>query len=323
MKRFKMKHLHLSTDTLFYLALISVTVILIAVFAVLNPRFMSPNNIFNVLRQSAPNLISAVAMTLVICTGGIDLSIGSLLAVVAVLSAMMASIISNAIVILLTMVLLGILIGSINGYFVAYQRIPPFIVTLATMAILRGIALVLTRGFSIPIEPGHPLYTLGRDWFLGVPVPVWITIGIILATWGAFSLTPWGIRLTGIGSNEEAVRRAGVNVKLAKLSVYMLSGAISALSGVILAARVGSGSSYIGQGFELSVITGVILGGTNLSGGDARLAGTVLGVLLLSLIGNGLIMVRVSAFFQQIAEGLILLGAIYINYRIQGRRNHA
>lgn len=315
-----MKYSRLSADTLLYCALLAVTLVVIAVFAILNPRFLSLNNIFNVLRQSAPNLISAVGMTLVICTAGIDLSVGSLLAVVAVFSAMMAGVVSNAVVILLIMVLLGTAIGSINGYFVAYQRIPAFIVTLATMAILRGTALVLTRGFSIPIEPGHPFYVLGRGWFLGVPVPVWIALGIILVTWAAFSLTPWGIRLAGIGSNEEAVRRAGINVKLAKLSVYMLSGAVSALAGVILAARVGSGSSYIGQGFELSVITGVILGGTNLFGGEARLAGTVLGVLLLSFIGNGLIMVRVSAFFQQIAEGLILLGAIWINYKIRRRR---
>lgn len=315
-----MKFSHLSPDALFYVSLITVSLIVLITFGALNPSFFSLNNILNVLRQSAPNLVSAAGMTLVICTGGIDLSVGSLLAVVAVFSAMLARIVSSAAVILLAMVLLGTVIGSVNGYFVAYQRIPAFIVTLATMAILRGTALVLTRGFSIPIEPGHSFYTLGRGWFLGVPVPVWFALAIVLTIWAAFSLTTWGVRLAGIGSNEEAVRRAGVNVKMVKLSVYALSGAVSALAGVILAARVGSGSSYIGQGFELSVITGVILGGTNLFGGEARIAGTVLGVLLLSFIGNGLIMVRISAFFQQIAEGLILLGAIWINYKIRRTR---
>ena len=290
---------------------------MIAAFAFANPRFLALKNFLNVLRQAAPTLVSAVGMTIVISMGGIDLSVGSVLAVIAVLSAMMCNSQFNPVMVVIAMIVLGFGIGTVNGLFVAYQRIPAFIVTLAAMSAYRGLALVLTRGYSLPIPPDNPFIVLGRGWILGVPVPVWIAGAVVLLGYALLNWTRFGVYVTGIGSNEEAVRRAGVNVRMIKLWAFGINGALAAVAGIILASRVGAGSSYIGVGFELTVITSVILGGTNLFGGEGRMLGTVLGTLMLAFLGNGLVMMHVSAFYQQIAEGIILLAAIWLNYRIR------
>jgi len=236
----------LEPTRVFYLAISLALLIVFTVFSLANPRFFTASNLLNVLRQASPTLISAVAMTIVITLSGIDLSIGSLLAVVAVLSAMALGAGWNALLVVVAVLIIGSGMGAVNGFFAAYQKIPAFIVT-------------------------------------------------------------------GIGSNEEAVRRAGVNVKRVKFWAYVLSGSLTAIAGMIVAARVAAGSSYIGVGFELTVIASVIVGGTNLFGGEGRMLGTVIGTLLLALISNGLVMIHVSAFYQQVVEGVILLLAIWFN----------
>lgn len=290
---------------------------LIIAFSLISSQFATLGNFLNLFRQIVPNLIASVGMTYIICSGGIDLSIGSLLAVIGVLVAIVTQVINSLPLVILIALLTGILSGALSGYFIAFHNFPAFIVTLGTMSILRGIALVLTKGFSIPIDPSHSLIFLGRGWLLGLPVPVWVAV-LVISVWGAFfNLTPYGTYVAGIGSNEEAARRAGINVKWLRFFLYCFNGALVAVAGVILAARVGAGSSYVGQGFELTVITAVILGGTPLAGGEARLLGTILGTLLLSLVGNGLIMAKISPYFTQIAEGLILLVAIMANRNIR------
>jgi len=313
----RLRKLSLDRIWIFYLTLLFVFGLMIAVFALTNPRFLALKNFLNVLRQAAPTLISAVGMTIVISMGGIDLSVGSVLAVIAVLSAMMCNSRFNPVLVVIAMIVLGFGIGTVNGLFVAYQRIPAFIVTLAAMSVYRGLALVLTRGYSLPIPPDNPFIVLGRGWILGVPVPVWIAAAVVLLGYALLYWTRFGVYATGIGSNEEAVRRAGVNVKMVKLWAFGINGALAAVAGIVLASRVGAGSSYIGVGFELTVIASVILGGTNLFGGEGRMLGTVLGTLMLAFIGNGLVMMHVSAFYQQIAEGIILLAAIWLNHRIR------
>jgi simple sugar transport system permease protein len=298
------------------LFLVFLVVFILAVFLV--PNFFTPENLLNVLRQAAPTMIVAAAMTLVITLAGIDLSVGSGLAVVAVLSAMALSAGWPVWLVLSAMLLLGVLIGSINGYFISYQGIPAFIVTLAALSILRGLALLLTQGYSIPIDPESPFLALGRGWVLGVPVPVVIAAVTVLAIHGLLEWTRFGVYIKGIGSNMEAVRRSGVNVRRIILLVYVLSGLAVAVSGVVTAARLASGSSYTGVGFELQAIAAVIIGGTSLFGGRGSVVGTILGTLFLAMIGNVLILRGISPFYEQIIGGTVILLAIWLNRRLSG-----
>jgi simple sugar transport system permease protein len=309
-----------NSDFVFQTTLLLIFVAVFIFLSVAAPNFLSTTNIFNILRQAAPTLIVAVGMTLVITTSGIDLSVGSAAAVVAVLVAMSLGAgwpVGLAILVILG---LGLAIGFVNGYFTAYQVMPAFIVTLASLSMLRGLAQLLTKGYSIPIEPESPFLILGRGRIGVVPVPVIIAFVIVVIGYILLNHTRFGFYVTGLGSNEEAVRRSGVNVRGVKLAVYMFAGLLTAVGGMMTAARLASGSSYTGIGFELQVITAVIVGGTNLFGGEGRMLGTVIGTLLLAMISNGLILLKVDAFYEQIIQGAIILFAIWFNLGITRRR---
>nr|WP_292242188.1 ABC transporter permease [Mesorhizobium sp.] len=286
------------------------------IFSVATDAFLTSPNLLNILRQSAPLLIVAAAMTFVITTGGIDLSVGSVLALVATLSATLLQLGLPWPMVILAMLALGALLGAVQGYFVAYEGIPAFIVTLAGLSVIRGVALLITGGYSIPIEPGSLFTVIGRAWFLGVPAPALIALAILAIAYLVFNETPFGRYVTGVGANAEAVRRAGVNTRLTTLFVYVISAAAAALAGIIIAARLGSGSSNAGQGFELEVIAAVVLGGTSLFGGRGTIIGTVLGALTVAVIGNGLILAHLSPFLTPIVTGTIILIAIWLNFRL-------
>ncbi len=291
-------------------------VLVCLIFSIITDSFLTQVNLLNLLRQSAPILIVATAMTFVITTGGIDLSVGSNLALVNALAAIaLASGIPWPAVVLL-MLGLGVAIGGVQGYFVAYEGIPAFIVTLAGLSAIRGLALLLTEGYSIPISGDSWFVQIGRGWFLGVPLPAIIALVAAIIGFIVLTQTRYGRYVTGIGANVEAVRRAGVNVRRHILSVYMLTGTAAALAGIVIAARLGSGSSNAGVGFELEVIAAVVLGGTNLFGGRGTIVGTALGALTIAVIGNGLILAHISPFFTQIVTGLIILLAIWLNTRL-------
>ncbi len=291
-------------------------VLVCAVFGLATESFLTKVNLLNLLRQSAPILIVATAMTFVITTGGIDLSVGSSLALVNALAAIaLAAGIAWPIVVVL-MLLLGAMIGLVNGYFTAYEGIPPFIVTLAALSAVRGLALLLTEGYSIPISGDSWFVTIGRGWFFGVPMPAMIALFAAVAGYVVLTQTRYGRYVTGIGANVEAVRRAGVNVRRIVLSAYVLTGVAAAVAGIVIAARLGSGSSNAGVGFELEVIAAVVLGGTNLFGGRGTIVGTALGALTIAVIGNGLILAHISPFFTQIVTGAIILLAIWLNTRL-------
>ncbi|MGG6894998.1 ABC transporter permease [Rhizobium sp. BR 315] len=285
-------------------------------FSLFTHVFLTAPNLLNVVRQSAPLLIVAAAMTFVITTGGIDLSVGSVLALAATLSAacIQAGIPWPLVVVL--MMLLGGATGLIQGYFIAYERIPAFIVTLAGLSVIRGLALLITGGYSIPVDPQSPFTAIGQAWFFGIPAPAMIAIVALAAAYVAFNETPFGRYVTGIGANAEAVRRAGVNTRRVTLFVYVISGVAASIAGIILAARLGSGSSNAGQGFELDVIAAVVLGGTSLFGGRGSVVGTVLGALTVAVIANGLILSHMSPFFTPIVTGVIILVAIWLNFRL-------
>ena len=214
------------------------------------------------------------------------------------------------------MLAIGALLGALQGFFIAYEKIPAFIVTLAGLSIIRGVALFITGGYSIPIDTASPFTEIGRGWVLGMPVPALLAIVVLVAAQIVFTWTRFGQYVTGIGANAEAVRRAGVNTKAMILAVYVLSAVSAAFAGVILAARLGSGSSNAGQGFELDVIAAVVVGGTSLFGGRGSVIGTILGALTVAVIANGLILAHMSPFLTPIVTGAIILIAIWLNFRI-------
>jgi simple sugar transport system permease protein len=287
-------------------------------FACLSNVFLEGGNILNILRQAAPNLIIGVAMTLVITTGGIDLSVGSIVALVNSTAAVLLKDGFDWPAVVLLMLIFGALIGLFQGYFIAYQRIPAFITTLAGLSAIRGCALVLTSGFSILIPPSLFL-TIGRGAVFGVPYPA--ILGLATAALGYIVLhtTVYGRRVVAVGANAEAARRFGMPARGTIASVYVLTGAASALAALVIAARLGSGSSNAAVGVELDVIAAVVLGGTSLTGGRGTIVGTALGTMTIAVISNGLILTHINPFFTQIVTGAIILIALWLNTRIFDR----
>lgn len=294
-------------------------IICLIVFSLISTAFFSIGNLLNLLRQSSPLLIVAVAMTFVITTGGIDLSIGSTVALVNALAAIALQAAIPWPIVIVLLLITGAAVGWLQGWFVAFETIPAFIVTLAGLSVLRGVALLMTQGFSIPISSDSFFVQLGRGWLLGVPFPAVIAILAVIAGYAALNLMQFGRHVVAIGANMEAARRAGVPVRQRLTLVYVISGTAAALAGIIITARLGSGSSNAAVGFELDVIAAVVLGGTSLMGGKGTIVGTVLGALTIAVIGNGLILSHVSPFFTQIVTGLIILVAIWLNTRVFNR----
>ncbi|TCU11167.1 ABC transporter permease [Rhizobium sullae] len=285
-------------------------------FSITTDTFMTAGNILNVIRQAAPILVVAVAMTLVIVTGGIDLSVGSQVALVNAVAAIILAMGYPWPVVVFGMLAFGALMGLVQGWFVAYQGIPAFIVTLAGLSILRGLALYLTQGYSIPIKDVPGFFWLGRGQLVGLPAPALIAILVAAIGYVVISSTKYGRQVVAVGSNMEAARRVGMPAQWIVASVYLVSGVASALAGLLIAARLGSGSSNAAVGFELQVVAAVVLGGTSLMGGRGTILGTVLGTLTIAVIGNGLILMHISPFFTQIVTGAIILLAIWLNTRI-------
>jgi simple sugar transport system permease protein len=289
------------------------------VFSISTDAFLTTGNLLNLLRQSAPLLIVAVAMTFVITTGGIDLSVGSTVALVNALAAITLRADVPWPLVVIGMIVIGACVGLFQGWFVAYQRIPSFIVTLAGLSALRGIALLLTQGFSIPIASEGWFTQIGRGWLLGIPMPAFIALVAVGLGGLVLSQTRYGRQVIAVGANAEAARRVGMPAQQVVASAYVLTGAAAALAGIIVAARLSSGSSNAAVGFELDVIAAVVLGGTSLTGGRGTILGTTLGALTIAVIGNGLILGHISPFFTQIVTGAIILIAIWLNTRIFAR----
>lgn len=304
-------HAHVLSIALFFLACC-------AFFTSLNEVFISTGNLLNLLRQAAPTMIVAVAMTFVITTGGIDLSVGSIIALVNAAAAILLRAGWAWPLVSALMLGLGAAIGLFQGFFIAYQKIPAFIVTLAGLSAIRGTALVLTGGFSILIPPSLFL-TVGRGTLAGIPYPALLGLAVALLGYIVLDTTLYGRRVCAVGANAEAARRVGMPAQRVLASVYVWSGVASAVAALVVAARLGSGSSNAAVGTELDVIAAVVLGGTSLFGGRGTIIGTVLGALTISVISNGLILAHIDPFFTQIVTGAIILAAIWLNTRIFDR----
>ncbi|GAA1219931.1 ABC transporter permease [Prauserella alba] len=296
-------------------AMLGVTVALFIGFGLASPNFLTFGNMSNLATQVAITLIVAIAMTFVITTGQIDLSVGSTVAFVAAMTAELLQLGLDSSLVIVVGLLAGLFWGSVNGWLSAYQNIPPFIVTLAAMSIIRGFALLWTEGFSVPIDRRLFVAKIGEAEFLGFSALAWIALATTVAGGILLSRMRFGRYVNGIGAQEESVRRAGVNTRRIKMITLMLTGLAAGAAGILTAARLGSGSANAAEGFELTVIAAVVLGGTNLFGGRGTIVGTVIGALITGMIANGLTLMGVSPFLTPIVTGLVLIAAIWINLR--------
>ncbi|MCZ2810973.1 MULTISPECIES: ABC transporter permease [unclassified Modestobacter] len=297
------------------LVMAGVTLAVCVFFAVASDAFLTFANISNVATQVAPVVIIGVAMTFVITSGQIDLSVGSIVAFVSAVSAQLLQTGWDSSLVLIAGVLLGAGWGLVNGWFTAYAGIPAFIVTLATLSVIRGIALLTTEGFSVPIERSTFVAQLGTARWLGFSSSAWIALVCVVLGIVVLHRTRFGQYVIGIGSAEESVRRAGVNVRRIKMLALCLSGLAAGVAGLLIAARLGSGSANAAQGFELTVIAAVVIGGTSLFGGRGTVVGTLIGAILTGVIANGLTLMGVSPFLTPIITGTVLLAVIWVNLR--------
>lgn len=286
--------------------------ILVVILSILSPRFLSVSNFTNVLRQTSINTIMAVGLTFVILTGGIDLSVGSIFAFSSAVTAGMLMANIPAPLAIIIGLLIGALAGVANGVLVTKGKIPPFIVTLAMMTIIRGITLVYTGGQPIT-GLGESFYWIGNGYIWIFPVPVVLTVVVFALAYYILTQFKIGRYIYAIGGNEEASRLSGINTKRVKTIVYGISGMLAALSGIIIASRLNSAQPTAGQGAELDAIAAVVLGGTSLSGGQGGIIGTIIGALIIGVLNNGLNLLNVSPFYQAIVKGAVILIAILID----------
>jgi ribose transport system permease protein len=293
-------------------------VIVCVVLAVMSPDFRTVGNLLDVARQVSINAIISFGMTLAILLGGIDLSVGSVLAVSSVLTALLMKNGHDAILATFVGLLAGAAMGSLNGAIIAKGRVAPFIATLGTMTVLRGIVLVLSRGSPVSHFDNDYFAMLGGGYlFHLLPLPVvWMLIMFSLC-WVILTKTVFGRHVYATGGNAEAARLSGVKTGRVQILVYTISGVMAAVAGVILSARLDSAQPTGGVGYELDAITAVVLGGTSLSGGRGGIFGTLVGALLIGVLNNGLNLVGVSAFYQQVAKGVVILIAVHLD---RGRR---
>jgi ribose transport system permease protein len=278
------------------------------------PDFLTVGNLLNVMRQVSINAVIAFGMTLVILLGGIDLSVGSILAVSSVVIADLLQAHCNAGLATLAGVLAGALLGTVNGLIVTKGRVAPFIATLGTMTTLRGFALVLSNGSPISGFSNDFFSLVGDGYVAGlVPIPVVWMLVVFAVFWFVMRQTVFGRHIYATGGNAEAAALSGVKTDQVQIWVYTICGATAAMSGVILTSRLNSAQPTAGAGYELDAIAAVVLGGTSLSGGRGWIFGTLVGALLIGVLNNGLNLMGVSSFYQQVIKGGVILLAVLLD----------
>lgn len=288
-----------------------VLILFCVMFALLEPRFISVNNITNIFRQAAVNIIIASGMTMVIITRGIDLSVGSILAVSAVIS-LQISLTPLAPFAIPIALAAGLIAGIMNGFLVSFFKMPPFIATLGMMTSLRGAAYLLSNGTTV-INNDLPFAWLGNEGLGIIPWQVLFSIVILCLTWIFLRRTVFGLRIYALGGNEKAAIFSGISVPLIILVVHGLSGLFSGFAGVVLASRLYSANGLLGISYELDAIAAVVLGGTSFSGGVGGVGGTLVGALIISVLNNGLIIMGVPYFWQQVIKGIVIVVAVIID----------
>ncbi|MER2106046.1 MAG: ribose ABC transporter permease [Solibacillus sp.] len=288
--------------------------LIVVVITILNPSFMTTDNILNILRQVSISALIAFGMTFVILTGGIDLSVGSTLALTGAVAATMLASGMDPVLTMVAALALGAILGAVNGVIIAKGKVAPFIATLATMTIYRGLTLVYTDGRPVS-DLGNEIsfQMLGKGYFFGIPVPVCTMILAFVALYIIMHKTTFGRRVYAVGGNEGASKLSGINVDRVKIAVYSLTGMLAALSALILTSRLNSAQPTAGTSYELDAIAAVVLGGTSLTGGKGWIFGTLVGALIIGVLNNGLNLIGVSSFFQQVVKGIVILIAVLID----------
>lgn len=275
------------------------------------------------MRQISVNICISVGMTLVVLTAGIDLSVGSVLALC---GAITAGLLKNGIEIpssnlfigftilgsIISGLLAGSLLGWFNGWAITKFKVPPFVATLAMLTIARGLTMLWTGGFPIS-NLGANFAWIGTGWFLGIPLPVWISGVIVFIATIITNKTKLGRYIYAIGGNENAATLSGINIKKIKIAVYSIAGALAAVGGILVTSRLDAAQPNAGTGYELDSIAAVVIGGTSLSGGRGSVLGTVLGAIIIGVLNNGLVLLNVSPFWQQVVKGFVILIAVIID----------
>ncbi|HWB27265.1 MAG TPA: hypothetical protein VG738_17435 [Chitinophagaceae bacterium] len=297
--------------------------ILCVILSFLSDKFLTVTNVWNVMRQISVNIIISTGMTLVVLTAGIDLSVGSVLALC---GAITAGLLKNGIELPSSNLYIGFTIfgaciaglaagavlGLFNGWAITKFKVPPFVATLAMLTVARGLTMLWTKGFPITGLDSKFAH-LGTGWFLGVPLPVWVSLIIVLAAVVITNKTVLGKYIYAIGGNERAASLSGININKIKIAVYSIAGALAAAGGLIVTSRLDAAQPNAGTGYELDSIAAVVIGGTSLSGGRGTILGTVLGAVIIGVLNNGLVLLNVSPFWQQVVKGLVILAAVIID----------
>jgi len=297
--------------------------VMMVVLSHFTDRFATAENGWNILRQISVNLCLSIGLTLVILSGGIDLSVGAVLALAGAIAAQLLKTgvplpawgvhldftVAGAVA---AGVAVGGLLGFANGIAITRLLLPPFVATLAMLSIARGLTLLWTGGFPITgLDPAFGF--IGTGTWLGVPMPVWIVAVLAVAASVVCRRTPFGRHLYAVGGSERAARLTGLRVERIKVAVYVLGGALSGLAGIMVTARLDSAQPNAGLGYELDAIAAVVIGGTSLAGGRGSIAGTVLGCLIIGVLNNGLALLNVSPFWQQVIKGLVIVAAVALD----------
>lgn len=296
-------------------ALAVIFIFVCLVFAIASPTFLTMTNIIGVLRQVSVNGILAVGMMMVIITGGIDLSIGPLAATAGVVSALLLEKNEG---ILVPAILAGILSAAIismwTGVLVAKMRIAPFIASLSTMSIAKGVVLVIADG--VPHTIKDKTYTnIGNGFWLSIPIPILVFTAVAIVAGVVLYKTRYGRHIYAVGGNENAAIASGVNTVRVKFCTYVFNGVLCGIAGIVLAGRITSGQPTAANGYEMDAITAVIVGGTSMTGGVGRISGTIIGVLIIGVLNNGLVLMGVSSYYQQIIKGVIIAAAVLLDMK--------
>lgn len=301
--------------------MVILVIVLGVILSISTPTFLTVKNIMNILRQISINGFLAIGMSLVALTGGIDLSVGSIVALSGILTAGMLNYTPLPIPIIVIIAIgVGLIMGAVNGFFVAYCGAPPFVVTLGMMTIGRGLTYIYCDGKPISKLPDAFL-TIGKGSIAMVPVPFIILLIVFAIFFTMLTKMKHGRHIYAVGGNAMAAKVSGINVKKVIMSVYMFSGICCGIAAVVLTARVSAGLPTSGDGYELDAIAATVIGGTSLAGGTGKLWGTLVGVLLLGMVNTGLDLLNVTSYYQQVIKGLIILGAVLIDARKNRKSN--
>jgi ribose transport system permease protein len=292
--------------------------VLCILLSIFSPVFLSKNNILNVLRQVATNLYIACAMTIVIILGGIDLSVGSTIALSGVITGGFIAFEGLPLwVAVLSGLFSGVVVGAFNGFLISKTTIPPFIVTLSTMNIARGASYVYTGGQPIRVM-SDSFNFIGAGYIGDIPMPILYLVIIVIISVLIMSKSKLGRHIYAVGGNPVAARFSGIKNSRVLFFAYLFSGVMSAIAGIVLASRMFSGQPTAGQGAEMDAIAAVVLGGTSMSGGVGKIGGTVIGALIIGVLSNGLNLLGINSFWQYIVKGVVILIAVYVDFLKKG-----